>query len=125
MKKAENSGKIKEMKTAEYIRNKIIKNGPVWKENKLEIHLNKRKRLGHIPDNWTAEDYNLKIIDILEDVNLEFYKYYMDGFDQVYYVFGLPNWVVIVGENGIMETAFEVDRKSYNDYLNLEDGILV
>ena len=76
-------------------------------------------------ENWTAEDYNLKIIDILEDVNLEFYKYYMDGFDQVYYVFGLPNWVVIVGENGIMETAFEVDRKSYNDYLNLEDGILV
>jgi len=116
------NGKIKEMDIAEKIRKSIIENGPKWKEDKLKVHLEKRKRLGHIPADWTAENYNEKIIDIVSDKRVEIYKYYLDGFSQNYYVYGLPKWIVIVGEDGIVETSFPVDRMAYNEYLNPKSG---
>jgi hypothetical protein len=116
------NGKIKEMDIAEKIRKSIIENGPTWKDDKLKIHLEKRKKLGHIPADWTVEDYNAKIIDIVSDKRVEIYKYYLDGFNQNYYVYGLPKWIVIVGEDGIVETSFPVDRVAYNEYLNPRSG---
>lgn len=109
---------------AEYIRKQVLDNGPSWKAEKLEEHVITRKKLGHIPDNWTAEEYNGKILDILNNDTTEVYFYHLPGFDQTYFVYGLPNWVVIIGENGVMETAFIVDRVPYNDYLATTKGYI-
>lgn len=112
------------MKDIEYkVRQKIITNGPQWKPHSLEKHLKKRKEVEHIPVNWSEDDYNEKILGILNNKETEIYVYYRSGFPQKYFVYGLPDWVVIIGENGIMETAFIIDRqKSYSEYLSEKDG---
>lgn len=102
----------------------MIKNGPCWKPNKLAIHLEKRKKQGHIPENWTAQDYNDWIMKIVTHEEVEIYNYWLPSFKQDYVVFGLPRWVVIVGTDGIMETAFEVDRQNYYDYLRPRGGFV-
>ena len=100
----------------------MIANRPQWKLGKLETHLEKRKRQGQIPQNWTAEDYNDFIIEIVTNPDVEVYRYWLPSFQKSYVVFGLPKWVVIVGEDGIMETAFEIDREDYYSYLNPKAG---
>ena len=102
----------------------MVRNGPKWKPNKLVAHLEKRKRQEQIPPDWTAEDYNNWIIRIVTDGSTEIYRYWLPHFQKSYLVFGLPKWIVIVGEDGIMETAFEIDRQSYYEYLNPRAGFL-
>ncbi len=102
----------------------MTSNGPKWKPNKLLSHLEKRKRQGQIPPDWTADDYNNWIIRIVTDDSTEIYRYWLPHFQKKYLVFGLPNWIVIVGDDGIMETAFEIDRQSYYEYLNPKAGFL-
>jgi len=53
---------------------------------------------------------------------VEVYRYWLPNFQKSYVVFGLPKWIVIVGEDGIMETAFEIDREDYYSYLNPKAG---
>ena len=100
----------------------MVKNRPQWKLGKLEIHLEKRKRQGQIPQDWTADDYNDFIIEIVTNPEVEVYRYRLPTFQKGYFVFGLPNWVVIVGEDDIMETAFEIDREDYYSYLTSKAG---
>ena len=88
----------------------------------MATHLEKRKRQGQVPQNWTEEDYNNFILETVTNPEVEVYRYRLPNFQQSYFVFGLPNWVVIVGEDGIMETAFEIDREDYYDYLNPKAG---
>lgn len=107
---------------AEQIRKQVLRDGPVWKPGKLQVHTEKRKSQRHIPDNWTDEDYNNKILDILNNTNTEIYWYYKEGFYQNFFVYGLPDWIVMIGENGVMESAYIVDRGTYNNYLTEEAG---
>ena len=97
-----------------------INNNPKWKSGKDIIHLKKRKRKMHIPDDWSLEDYNNKIIEICSDFTNETYLYYKKGFPQDFYVFGDKEWIVMIGENGIMETAFPPD--DYDIYLDKKKG---
>ncbi|GEM_PF-1488644 len=119
-----NDDKIKAdmINKAEQVRKQVLNNGLTWKPEKLESHLEKRKGLGHVPDTWTIKDYENKIREILKDERTEIYRYYKEGFKQNFFVYGLPDWIVMIGENGVMETAFIIDRTLYSDYLVEEQG---
>lgn len=104
----------------------MLTNGQKWKSDKLlQKHVNKRIKKGHIPENWTAADYNNKIKQVLQSDNLEVYKYTHnefigEAFDQAYNIYGDGDWIVMVGENGIMETAFPPDLINGGDSGYLE-----
>ena len=110
------------MNKAKQIRQQMLENGPVWKPGSLEKHVNKRKRRGHIPKDWTDEDYNNKILQILSDANLEIYLHHFERYSQYFFAYGLPDWLVIVGEDGIMETAYLVDEEPFYSHLSTENG---
>ena len=80
-------------------------NGPRWKPNKLLSHLEKRKKQGQIPLDWTAADYNDLIAKIVTNDSAEVYRYWLPHFHKTYIVFGLPKWIVIIGDDGLMETV--------------------
>lgn len=108
---------------AEQLRKQLLENGLTWKPGSLDVHFTKRKMSRQIPANWTADDYTNKILSILRNKETEVYSYYQEGFRQKFFVYGLPDWIVIVGEDGIMETAFTVDRDlKYNEYLTEARG---
>ncbi len=102
-----------------------MNNGAKWKSDEaLNKHVKKRIRKGHIPDNWTVDEYNNKIHEIMDKDNLQVYEYIKNEktgelFDQKYYIYGDGEWLVMVGENGVMETAFPPDviNGGYSGYL--------
>lgn len=110
-------------KTTENVSNitsQIEEHGPAWKsEELLERHLTKRIKKEHIPENWTTEDYNSKITEIINNKENDLYEYSQPDFPQKYYIFGDKTWIVMVGEDGKMETAFPPDR-GYTKYLEEE-----
>ncbi|WP_416293771.1 hypothetical protein ACM7Q1_23120 [Paenibacillus illinoisensis] len=102
------------------ISSEMLENGPTWKsEELLQKHLTKRIKKGHIPEDWTIEDYNSKITQTLKNPENDLYEYSQPDFQQKYYIFGDGEWIVMVGEDGIMETAFPPDR-GYTKYLQEE-----
>lgn len=107
------------------VREGIIAKGPEWKSAKLaETHLTKRKKRGHIPEEWTMEHYNNKIRQLVENKDSQVYRYHLPEFEQDYFVFGDGSrWIAIVGQNGKMETAFSLDSaQKYRNYLTIDDG---
>ena len=89
-----------------------------WKPGKGEGHLNKRKIMGQFPQDYTLDDYNNLIKSIVNDNENEIYLYYKITYDQKYFAFGdyKRNWKVIIGENGIMETAYEIIDMDYEQH---------
>jgi hypothetical protein len=64
---------------------------------------------------------NKLIRTVCTSLDHETYVYFKEGFQHDYYVFGDGGyWIVIIGENGIMETIFPPD--SYRKYLDAELG---
>lgn len=102
------------------LRNRMLKDGLQWKAGAAESHLKKRKKRGHIPDDWTYDEYEKRALSILRNTGNEAYSYFVKGFKQNYFVFGDQSWIVIVGEDGVMETAFPPDH--YKNYLRYRDG---
>lgn len=98
----------------------IIEYGPKWKIGKAVQHFNKRAYHGHIPSDWSLENYNSLIISIANNLNNEAYLYYKDAFQKRYFVIGNKEWIVLVGEDEIMETAFPPNN--YKNYLSSKDG---
>lgn len=94
----------------------MIQNGdPTWRNGKDFTHLKTRKDYGHIPYDMTIDDYNKLIMSIVQGNNNELYLYFVKGFKQNYFVIGDGKWVVMVGEDRVMETSFPPDN--YNGYL--------
>ena len=102
----------------------VNKNGLKWKKGNDIEHLEKRIRRCHIPEDFTIEAYESIIIDIIRDKENETYLYFLEGFEQNYYVFANreTKWIVIIGENTIIESAFIIDKKPYHVYLSKERG---
>ena len=97
----------------------LAKRGPLeWKE----VYIFLKKKHSHIPLDWSLKDYNQFIVDITKELKNETYLYYKDTFDQRYFVIGDKYWIVVIGENGIMETAFPPNH--YNNYLSEDDGYI-
>ena len=63
-------------------------------------------------------------MEIINNPESEVYRYRLETFKQDYFVFGLPNWIAIIGKDGIIDTAFEIDRENYYDYLNSKRGYI-
>jgi len=102
--------------------NKIRYEEILWKPKKGKEHLNRRKGMGHIPETYTLDDYNNLIKSIVNDVDNQVYLYYKKIFKQRYFAFGdcKRNWEVIIGENGVMETAYEVVDMDYEKHFKKE-----
>ena len=100
----------------------LIENGPQWKQGMDIHHFNKRKRRGHLPLDCSLEDYNQMIVNIAKELDSETYLYVKDIFEQRYFVFGDNYWIAIIGEDGIMETAFPPNN--YSKYLSIDEGYI-
>lgn len=99
----------------------IEQNGLLWKPGKAKYHLLKRKNRQHVPYDWEMRDYITLIMNILTDKENDIYIYFKESFNQNYFVFADGRaWIVIIGENGIIETAMMADR--YNHYLDETKG---
>lgn len=94
--------------------------GPRWKLGKDLSHLNKRKRRFDLPSDFTMNEYNNLIVHIITNKSSYIYLYELTTFTQLYYVFSSDDWIVIVGENTIMETAMHSSNP--NSYLSQEKG---
>lgn len=104
-----------------FVLNDVKMNGLKWKLGKNVEHLEKRKRKGHIPSDFTLEDYERVILSIINNVENDVYLYYLKGFIKDYFVFGNGSWIVIIGDDSIIDTAFQIDT-SYSDYLSKDKG---
>lgn len=83
-----------------------------WKIGKAENHLIKRIRLGHLPKNSALADYEAIIYNISTDRKAKVYVYI---YDQILYpalttVVGDKLWLVMIGIDGVLETAFPPER---------------
>lgn len=104
-----------------FVLNDVKMNGLKWKLGKNVEHLEKRKRKGHIPSDFTLDDYERVILSIINNVENDVYLYYLKGFIKDYFVFGNGSWIVIIGDDSIIDTAFQIDT-SYSDYLSKDKG---
>lgn len=112
--------RIEEQKALFSIIKKYQKNGPIWKPNKDIIHLRKRINRKDVPTDFTLEEYNQLIVAILSDLQSDIHVYYLATFHQNYFAFSRQNWIVIIGENAIMETAMIATNPTH--YLSSEKG---
>ncbi len=89
-----------------------------WKPGKAVAHLEKRKKLGHVPVKFSVEGYN-RLIQTLVRVSGHRVYLYRFGSERYYAVTGAARgaeWLAILSKEGIMETAFPPD--SLANYLS-------
>ncbi|WOV87468.1 hypothetical protein QWT69_16710 [Sporosarcina oncorhynchi] len=107
-----------------YLLKKLIqsykKYGPQWKPGRDIIHLKKRISRNDLPFETTLQDYSHLITTIVVNEQSNIHIYNMKHFQQGYIVFSFNSWVVIVGEDYIMETA--MITRSPDNYLSTEKG---
>lgn len=96
--------------------------GPKWKEGHDISHFEKRRYRGHIPVDWGLDEYNLFILELAKETENEVYLYYKNTFEQKYFVVGNGHWIVIIGENKVIETAFPPDN--YQSYISEKEGYI-
>ena len=96
-----------------------------WKPGKDTRHLEKRKRRGHLPPEFTVAQYNHLIATILlNDENLV-YHCQVSGvsYGAVRGTYDGREWLVIFGLEGVMETAFPPGR--IEQYITLHGFVLL
>ena len=81
-----------------------------------------KKRISRLdlPLEATLNEYNNLITDIVTDVHSNIHIYHRMHFEQHYIVFSVDNWIVIIGEDKVMETA--MISKVPKRYLSKEKG---
>jgi hypothetical protein len=79
-----------------------------WKPGKDARHLTKRIRLGHLPAEATLTEYETVINAILNDNEAKVYLFLYDNNPYPTVVATVQHrvWLVMIGLNGLMETAF-------------------
>jgi hypothetical protein len=111
----------KVIEKVQYIINEVNRDGLRWKKGKDIKHLRVRKEYGHIPNDFTLKDYEAIILNIMNGRGNDIYLYFVQGFKKHYFVFGDGLWIVIIGEDCVMETSFPIDG-DYFDYLSKKNG---
>jgi hypothetical protein len=79
-----------------------------WKAGKDIQHLQKRKALGHLPQDYRSEDYSRLIRGVVQGLENHVYLYEF-GSQRYYMITGKikeRQWAVIFSAEGIIETAF-------------------
>jgi hypothetical protein len=104
-----------------------------WKAKKAESHLSKRIRLGHLKSSACLADYEIIISHIANDINSAVYVYIYEEavYPTLIATIGSERWLVMIGLDGVMETAFppdDMDKYLRNDgfmYLGLLGDFLI
>lgn len=96
-----------------------------WKPGKDIVHLEKRKRMEHIPHSASLRDYEKLISEVVDDGNniLYLYEYRNVNFYAVRGFIQNKEWLIIFGPGGLMETAFPPE--DMDDYLNKRGFIFI
>lgn len=96
-----------------------------WKKGKDVAHYKKRQKLSHIPQSASLLDFNAIISDIVNNAENILYLYEFMG-HHYYAIRGFFNeieWLVIFGEDGIMETAFPPENM--DSYIQKRGFVLI
>ena len=95
-----------------------IKTQVRWSPGSATRHLLKRKLRGHLPAEATINDYERIIRSVLEDPQARIYLYHHGEATYVTVVAVIQNrhWLVMFSIDGLMESAFVIDRP--DRYLN-------
>jgi len=110
MKKASTSGYSQILKAIEAVRKDIH-----WKANSAERHLQKRKLRDHLPETATLEDYERIILTVLQNESAQVFRYWYNHIPYVTIVATVQSksWLVMFSYDGVMESAFVVERPKY------------
>ncbi|MBS1250117.1 MAG: hypothetical protein MAG431_01707 [Chloroflexi bacterium] len=89
-----------------------------WKPNSATRHLQKRKRRGHLPLTASLEEYEHIISNVVQDKAAHVYLYWYKRVAYVAVVSEIEEqqWLVMFAYNGVLESAFVLERPSR--YLN-------
>ena len=85
-----------------------------WKPQKANPHLAKRIRLGHLPKSSTMNEYQELIHQVITDVKAKVYVYVYGTtiYPTITSVIQDKLWLVMLGIDGILETAFPPEDPS-------------
>ena len=107
------------IKAIQAIRQRIF-----WKKGKDQLHLVKRRNMGHISSKSSLCDYEMIISQLVHGNNvLYLYEFGEKHFYAVRGFFESKEWLVIFGSGGLMETAFPPD--DMDDYLYRRGFVLI
>ncbi len=86
-----------------------------WKPGSAVRHLLKRKLRGHLPSGATLDDYERMVWTVLQDQQAQVYLYrYRDTpYVAVVAVIEQRHWLVIFAMDGVMESAYVVERPEH------------
>ena len=87
-----------------------------WKPGSAVRHLLKRKLRGHLPSGATLDDYERTIWTVLRNLQAQVYLYrYGDAlYVAVVAVVEQRHWLVMFAMDGVMESAYVVERPEYD-----------
>ena len=94
---------------------RTISTQPQWKPGSAARHLLKRKLRGHLPTEATVEDYEQIIQAVVDDRDATVYVYRHNDVPYVAVVATIQDqfWLVMFSLDGLMESAFVVERPDY------------
>jgi len=86
-----------------------------WKPGSAVRHLLKRKLRGHLPSGATLDDYERMVWTVLQDQQAQVYLYrYRDAlYVAVVAVVEQHYWLAMFTMDGVMESAYVVERPEY------------
>ena len=86
-----------------------------WKPGSAIRHLRKRKLRRHLPATATPEDYERIILTVLHDESAQVYHYWYNRVPYITVVATVQGqqWLVMFGYDGVMESAFVVERPEH------------
>ena len=86
-----------------------------WKPGSVVRHLLKRKLRGHLPSGATLADYERTVWAVLQDPQAQVYLYrYRDTpYVAVIAVVEQRHWLVMFAMDGVMESAYVVERPEH------------
>ena len=95
-----------------------IRGNTRWHTNSAERHLQKRKLRGHLPETAVLADYEKIILTVLQDQSAQVFRYWYNrsSYIAVVTIVESQTWLVMFSYDGIMESAFVIERPTH--YLN-------
>jgi len=80
----------------------------LWRnKEKFLTHIEKRKGLGHIENEFDYLEKTLRCLSECEKVNIAIYK---KSWDNIYFEAEINNWAVIFNEEGDLMTSYKIDE---------------
>ncbi|MBK8985443.1 MAG: hypothetical protein IPM39_05070 [Chloroflexi bacterium] len=89
-----------------------------WPAGSADRHLEKRELRGHLPATATIADYEQIIQAVLQDASAQVFRYWYNqsAYVTVVTVIESKTWLVMFSYDGVLESAFVMDRPER--YLN-------